>query len=51
MMVLKEAGSECEAAGREAVEEWRATPHTETGFWVGGAIVGLNKDKQSYYFT
>lgn len=37
---------------RGSGEEWRSTPHAETGFWVGGrAIVGLNKDKESFYFT
>lgn len=31
---------------RGSGEEWRATPHAETGFRVGGGgIVGLNKDK------
>lgn len=54
-MVLKEAGSECEAAGREAVVksgEQRLILRQVFGFSEGeGSIVGLNKDRESYYFT
>lgn len=49
-MVLKEAGSECEAAGREAVVkrgEQRLMLWQVLGL---GGIVGLNKDKQKLLF-